>query len=85
LERDTTLQQQVARQCETLSREQGGAVSQAHYVHTAATVYVLKALFLRVAEDYGLFPAPARKVALRGDLCRALRDLAPRLTWADYL
>jgi type I restriction-modification system DNA methylase subunit len=38
-----------------------------------------------VAEDYGLFPPPARKVALRGDLFRELRNLAPRLTWADYL
>jgi len=85
LERDTTLQQQVTRQCEALSRQQGVAVSQNQYVHTSATVYVLKALFLRVAEDYGLFPAPVRKVALRGDLFRELRNLAPRLTWADYL
>ena len=85
LQGDTALQRQVEAACEDLSRRQGVAVNAEQYVHTAATVYVLKALFLRVAEDYGLFPAPARKVALRGDIFRALRDLAPRLTWADYL
>lgn len=85
LDRDADLQKEVARQCEAISRDLGVALAQTQYVHTAATVYVLKALFLRVAEDYGLFPAPARKIALRGDLYRELCGLAPRLTWADYL
>ena len=73
---DATLQREVAARCEELSRQQGVAVSEHQYVHTAATVYVLKTLFLKVAEDYGLFPPPARKVALRGDIFRTLRDLA---------
>lgn len=85
LARDGALQVEVERQCESLSRELGVALSQRQYVHTAATVYALKALFLRVAEDYGLFPAPARKIALRGDLYRELCGLAPRLSWDDYL
>ena len=70
---------------EALSRRQGVALSEKQYLHGAATVYVLKALFLKVAEDYGLFPPAARKVAQRGDLYVNLRGLAPRLTWADYL
>lgn len=41
LERDTTLQQEVSKQCEALSRQQGVAVSEKQYVHTAATVCVL--------------------------------------------
>jgi len=82
---DLAAQQRVERRCQNLSQEQGVTISPDQYLHTAATVYVLKALFLRVAEDYGLFPGPARKVALRGDICRALRDLAPRFSWSDYL
>lgn len=82
---DAALQAAVAGRCQTLSQDLGVVVGARQYLHTAATVIILKALFLRVAEDYGLFPGPARKVALRGDLFSALRDLAPRLTWADYL
>lgn len=85
LARDSTLQAIIARQCETLSRELGVVVGTRQYLHSAATIIVLKALFLRVAEDYDLFPAAARKVRFRGDLFVALRELAPRLTWADYL
>ena len=79
------LRKLIEERCQTLSKEQGVLISEDLYVHNSATVYTLKALFLKVAEDYGLFPRAGRKVAMRGDLFRYLRELGPRLTWADYL
>lgn len=54
------------------------------YAHNAATVFVLKAAFLKAAEDFGLFLRP--KITQR-DLHFGYRfqALAPHLSWADYL
>jgi len=82
---DGELRRLVEERCQKLSKEQGVLISEDLYVHNSATVYALKGLFLKVAEDYGLFPRGGRKVAMRGDLFRYLRELGPRLTWADYL
>lgn len=79
------LRKLIEERCQALSKEQGVLISEHLYVHNSATVYTLKALFLKVAEDYGLFRTAGRKVAMRGDLLRYLRELGPRLNWADYL
>ncbi len=47
---DTTLQREVAARCEELSRQQGVAVNTEQYIHTAATVYILNALFTLAEE-----------------------------------
>ncbi len=65
---EPVIQQQVVAQCRDLSQREGVAVSQKQYVRTAAVVYTLQALFLRVAEDFGLFPTQACKIAKRGDI-----------------